>query len=237
MMIAISTKLTLSVLVLSSLIILLVFAPIIYVYREDLNLLAISGLIAALGTVIGSVLFVWKWLRDSLSKKMEHVHENYLFDLYKNLKFYDDNYVNPFFQSADDIKKLRTDLGKYASFLTIKLYPARLLQRMDDFLATHDALDKKVQQSIEMGNEMLGRQCDKWNLLDYLSLGVRAVPLLQEQEKNEYKRIAQAIQNEHQDLIYEMKKILGCLKNLKNLILQELEEFLRCNNLKTEQKW
>jgi len=236
-MIAIGNKLTLFVLVLSSLIIVLVFTPIIYVYRADLNLSVILGLITAVGTVIGSILLVWKWLRDSLYKKMERVHEDYLFDLYKNLRFYDDNYVNQFFQSGDNIKKLRTDLGKYASFLTIKLYPARLLQKMDDFLATLDALDKKVQQFIEMGNEILGRQCNKWNLLDYLGLGVRAVPLLQEQEKNEYKRIAQAIQNEHQDLIGETKRILDSLKNLRNLILQELEEFFNCNNLKTEQKW
>jgi hypothetical protein len=165
---------------------------------------------------------------------MERVHEDYLFDFYINLKTYD---INSFFQSNNNIKELRTDLGRYASFLTIKLYPKRLLQKMDDFLATLDALDKKVQQFVKMGNEKLERQCNKWNLLAYLGIEVRAVPLPQEQEKNEYKRIAQAIQNEHQNLIDETKRILDSLKNLKNLILQELEGFLKCNSLKTEQKY
>lgn len=235
-MIAISTELTLFFLLLSFLIILLVFIPIIYINRADLNLSVIIELIIAIGTLVSSMLALWKLLRDSFCKKMEHIYEDYLFELYKNLKLYDDTYINSFFQSSDNIKKLRIDLGKYASFLRIRLYPSRLLQEMDEFLTKHDALGKKVQQFVEIGNEKLGRQCDKWNLLNYLGLGVTAVQL-QEQEKNEYAKIAQAIQNEHKNLIDETKGILDSLKNLKNSTHQELEQFLRCNNLKTEQKY
>lgn len=230
-MLPVSTKLSLLVLGLP-ISILAILDTAIYFVNGSLVLEASNFLSSIL-----VFLLVWERLRDSLYKKMERIHEDYLFDLYNNLKLYDDTYINSFFQSSDNIKKLRIDLGKYASFLNIKLYPSRLLQKMDEFLTVHDALNKKVQQFVKMGTEKLGRQCDKWNLLDCLGIEVTAVQFPQEQEKNEYKRIAQAIQNEHQDLVDETKRILDSLKNLKNLIRQELEGFLKCNSLKTEQKY
>lgn len=67
-------------------------------------------------------LLVWERLRDSLSKKMEYLHDNFFFTLYSNVKMYDQNYINSYFLfggKGNALEETINDLRIHASFIGI----------------------------------------------------------------------------------------------------------------------
>lgn len=75
-MISVSTKLTLLVLALPISILFFLDIAIIQYYKTSIE-------VSAFLSAILVFLLVWERLRDSLSKKLEYFHDNYLFELYQ----------------------------------------------------------------------------------------------------------------------------------------------------------
>ncbi|MCJ7770377.1 hypothetical protein MUP37_02245, partial [Candidatus Bathyarchaeota archaeon] len=156
-MMALSTKLTLLVLVLPISIVAILDAITYYFYGT----LTIEA--ANLLSSILVFLLVWERLRESLSKKLEYLDDNIFLSLHSKLQD-DNNQV----WTQDEIRKARDDLKRHARFMTIALFPRKLLKKLDDFLSSHEAFYGKFQQLLELGEVRFGRPVSRWNFLHYL---------------------------------------------------------------------
>jgi hypothetical protein len=219
-MMALSTKLTLLVLVLPISIVAILDATTYYFYGtltiEASNLL--SSLLV--------FLLVWERLRESLSKKLEYLDDNIFLSLRSKLQD-DNNQV----WAQDEIRKARDDLKRYARFMTIALFPRKLLKKLDDFLSLHEAFCEKFQQLLELGEVRFGRPVNRWNFLHYLGFDVWCSQPSPEEEKV-YKEIAETMKREQRDLVANTKALFVEARARRKQISEELEEFLKYNNLR-----
>lgn len=216
-MMALSTKLTLLVLVLPISIVAILDAITYYVY---------GTLIIEASNLLSSILvflLVWERLRESLSKKLEYLDNNIFLSLHSKLQ--DDNSQ---VWTQDEIRKARDDLKRYGRFMIIALYPSRLLKNLNDFLSLHEAFYGKFQQLLDMGKNRLGKEVDRWKLLHHLGFDIWCSP----EEEKAYIEIAEAISKEQNSLVNETKTLFKKAKTKRKQIFEELEEFLICNNLR-----
>ena len=219
-MMAISTKLTLLVLSLPISIVAILDLVAYYAY---------GTLIIEASNILSSILvflLVWERLRESLSKKLEYLDDNVFLNLYSKLQD-DSSQVFP----QDEIRKARDDLKRHAGFVSIALFPRKLLKKLDDFLSLHEAFCGKSQQLLGMGEMRLGKPVDRWKLLHYLGFDIWCSESSQEEEKA-YNEIAETIKKEQLSLVSDTKTLFDKAKTKRKQIFQELEEFLKCNNLR-----
>jgi hypothetical protein len=222
-MIALSTKLTLLVLLL----------PISIVAILDLVTYYIYGtLIIEASNILSSVLvflLVWERLRESLSKKLEYLDDNVFLDLFSKLQ----NYPTYLLWSQDDIRRATDDLKRHGRFMIIALYSSELLNNLDDFLSLHEAFYSKFQQLLDLGQKKLGASVDRWKLLHYLDFDMWCSQSSPEEEKA-YMETAKGIEEDQHNLVSETKTLFEKTKNRRTEASKELEEFLKCNNLRTK---
>ena len=171
-------------------------------------------------------LLVWERLRESLSKKLEYLDDSVFLSLHSKLQ--DD--INQVW-TQDEIRKVRDDLKRHAKFMNIPLFPYKLSKKLDEFLSLHEAFYGKFQQLLGMGEIRLGKPVDRWTLLHYLGFETHFLQPSPEEEKA-YKEIAETIKKEPHSPVYDAKTLFDKAKTKRKQIFQELEEFLKCNNLR-----
>ena len=220
-----STKLTLGVLVLPITVLILSDVVIFHYYKT----IEVSASIAT----IAVLLLVWERLRDSLSKKLEYLHKNYLLRLYIELRrtIFD---FNPII-----VKRTRPDLERYGKFMGISLYPTDLLKKIDDFLISYEEFDNSLFRITEIGKEY----CDK-SLDRYLWLHLLEIKRLREADLQRYssKQIqlklyadqARKVRKEQAELIEETQNLLNEAEKMRKEIFEKLEDFFKSNNLRLE---
>jgi hypothetical protein len=219
-MIALSTKLTLLVLLL----------PISILAILDVATYRVYGaLIIEASNVLSSILvflLVWERLRESLSKKLEYLDDNIFLSLHSKLQD-DSNQV----WAQDEIRKARDDLKRHARFMTIALFPRKTLRKLDDFLSLHEAFHVRFQQLLDISQWRLGKEVNRWTFLHYLGFDVWCSQPSPEEEKA-YIELAKSIEKEQHNLVDETKTLFEKAKTKRKQISEELEEFLKYNNLR-----
>ena len=225
-MISVNTKLTLLVLALPISVLLLLDLVIFYYYKTSIE-------VSALLSAILVFLLVWERLRDSLSKKLEYLHKNYLFKLYQALK----PSILQIWQN--EVKRIRPDLESYGRFMGISLYPRDLLKKIDRFLISYDKLSNELDE-IDLIGEKSFTPFDRelWHHL----LGIKH---LTEAGLQPYTRLpvfklyadkTRKVGKEQAELIEEIKKLLEEGEKMRIEIFERLEDFLKSNNLRLEEE-
>lgn len=233
-MMPISTKLTLLVLALPILSMVLVFVAGFYFYRESFDASAFSTAVSSLLSAILVVLLVWERLRDSLSKKLEYLHKNFLFKLY-----YSELRIPNLFWTQNEIERLRSDLGRYGKFMVFQLYPKHFLNKIDNFLSLHGEFYRRYKEIEEMAKKQIERPVylHRDLLQKYIGLNPDYVDSSYTDEaKEKYGEIAQKIIKENPQLVSETKDFLEKTRPLEKQIFNELEDFLKSNNLRLEEE-
>jgi hypothetical protein len=208
-----------------------IFAIGFYFYRESFDASAFSTAVSSLLSAILVILLVWERLRDSLYKKLEYLHKNFLFKLYSNR--------SSLFWTQDEIRRLRSDLDRYGKFLILRLYPSSLLKEIDEFLSLHGEFFKRYQEIEGLAMKQMGIE-NRVNLtrelLQYyigLTPDWRPSSYASEAEKK-YKETAEMIIKENSQLVSKTKDFLEKTRKSQKLIHNELEDFLKSNNLRLE---
>jgi hypothetical protein len=217
---AISTKLTL--LVLSLPISIVAILDVVAYYAYETLIIEASNILSS----ILVFLLVWERLRESLSKKLEYLDDNIFLSLHSKLQD-DNNQV----WTQDEIRKARDDLKRHARFMTIALFPPKLLKKLDDFLSLHEAFCGKFQQLLEMGEMRFGKPVNRWTFLHYLGFETYFSQPSPEEEKA-YNEIVETIKKEQRSLVADAKTLFDKAETKRKRISKELEEFLKCNNLR-----
>lgn len=231
----ISTKLNLLILALPISSIVSIFLVGFYFYRESFDASAFSTAVSSLTSAILVILLVWERLRDSLSKKLEYLHKNFIFKLYYQFR------SPSLFYTQNDILLLRSDLDRYAKFLGLRLYPRNLLKEIHEFLASHHEFFMRYQKIEELARERLHLknpvELHGDLLQDYLGLipSYRS-PHYTPTEETLYEGLSQNITKENSLLMSETKEYLQKARELAARIFSKLEDFLKSNNLKLEQE-
>jgi len=215
-MLAISTKLTLLVLLLPISILAVLDATVFYFY---------GTLVIEFSNLLSSILvslLVWERLRDSLSKKLEYLNDDIFLHLLVRLQQYD---LLLFPQV--EIRKARDDLKRHARFMTIALFPRKLLKKLDDFLLLHEDFLYKFNKILEIVEKKVGKP-NKWIIGHYLdSEHFPDSSTTPEQEKT-YLEVMESLGEKLDEAKTSFQKTIS----KRNEIPEELEEFLKCNNLK-----
>lgn len=219
-MLAISTKLTILVLLLP-ISVLAILDTIVY-YVNGTLIIEFSNLMSS----ILVFLLVWERLRDSLSKKLEYLDDNVFLDLLSRLQR-DDGLFFP----QDEIRKARDDLKRHGRFMNIALYPRKLLKKLDEFLLLHEDFYGKW-SGIYAAAEKIENP-NRWVIAHHLDpLVGSASP--EGFEEGYIEAIESKIGKGGHLLVDETKALFQKTKARRNQIPQELEEFLKCNNLKLD---
>jgi len=232
-MMPVSTKLTILVLALPVFSIASVFIVGFYFYRESFDASAFSTAVSSLLSAILVILLVWERLRDSLSKKLEYLHKNFLFKLYSDF-----NRLNLFW-TQDEIKRLRSDLEKYGKFMVLRLYPRNFLNKIDEFLSLQGEFFKRYKEIEEMAKKQIERPVDLHGDLLQNYVGLKPDYVWADyttEAKEKYEEIAQKIIKENPQLVSETKDYLEKTQKLYKIIFNDLEDFLKSNNLRLEEE-
>jgi len=230
-MMPISTKLTLMVLVLPVFSMVFVFVVGFYFYRASFDASAFSTAVSSLLSALLVILLVWERLRDSLFKKLEYLHKNFLFKLLSDFR------RGNLFWTQDEIKRLRVDLEKYGKFMNLSLYPNGLLKRVDEFLSLHAEFYRRLKEIEGFAEKQYGKaQLHRDLIWDYVGLKPDYVSDYTAEVKEQYKETVQNIVNEHPQLVSETKDFLEKIKSLEKQIFDKLEDFLKSNNLRLEEE-
>lgn len=234
-MLPISTKLNLLILALPISSIVLVFLVGFYFYRGSLDASAFATVVSSLTSAILVILLVWERLRDSLSKKFEYIHKNFLFKLYSKFPTPD-----LFWKSGvEEIRSLRFNLKKYANFLGLKLYPKNLNEDLNEFLALHHEFFKRYQEIERLTMKQMGIENPLNLYRDLLQHHIgfeRGHSSYNPDVEEKYKEAAQTIIKENPQLVVEAKDYLQKTNESVAKVYSELEDFLKSNNLKLEQE-
>lgn len=226
-MMSVSTKLTLLVLALPISILILLDSIIFYFYETGIE-------VSALLSAILVFLLVWERLRDSLSKRLEYLHKNYLFELYRDFSRSIFHFWKP------TVERIRPDLERYGKFMGIfSLYPRNLLKKIDSFLTCCDEFDNRINRIQDIGKKaFVPLDRDLW----YHLLGLkhlRDAELQKYAGKPVFKLYAdkaRKVGKEQVELIEEIKKLLEEGEKMRIEIFEKLEDFLKSNNLKLEEE-
>lgn len=187
------------------------------------------------GILVGSLVptsVIWRTLRDSLSKKLEHLHETLVFPrLYRRITG-----DQPFTRiTMDEVEKTREDLSAYGKFLgIISLYPGKALEKTDEFISSLKDLCKNLE---EIGNLTGIEEKDITRMENFLyRCGFRPLIYSASTPEAEQKRevMAQIFGAEHTELMNDTKEKWAKLREIGKQIRNELEDFFRRNNLPFE---
>jgi len=217
-MLAISTKLTILLLVLP--ISLLGILDMIVFYTHGTLIIEISNLLSS----ILVFLLVWERLRDSLSKKLEYMDDNIFLHLLVRLQQYD----SLLFPQVE-IRKARDDLKRHARFMTIALFPRKLLKKLDDFLLLHEDFFDKFNKILEVAEKRVGKP-NKWKIGHYLDSEHFSDSSTTPEQDKTYLEVMDSLREK----LDEAKTLFQITVSKRNEISEELEEFLKCNNLKLD---
>jgi len=228
----VSTRLTLLVLALPVFFIVTVFVVGFYFYRESFDASAFSTAVSSLLSAILVILLVWERLRDSLSKKLEYLHKNFLFKLCSD-------FSRPnLFWTQDEIKRLRSNLEKYGKFMVLRLYPRNFLNKIDEFLSLHGEFFKRYMEIEELAKRQIEKPVDMHRDLLQYCIGLKPdyVSDYTTETKQKYEETAQKIIKENPQLVSEAKEFLEKTRRLDKQVFDELEDFLTSNNLRLEEE-
>jgi hypothetical protein len=228
-MFAISSKLALLVFVL----------PLSFLVISDVVVFLAFGVVyievIAIFTSNWVFLLVWERLRESLSKKLLYLHENFIFDIYNGLKTYEDNINAYFVVDTEHIKKNRVDLEKYARFLMISLFPKELFSKIDQFISNNELFMSHTQTVTELGKKKIRANFSQFTFLHFLGFNLRGIQI-DSNTASVHQDVAEKVKTDHSTLLNDMNKLLKNLVDGHKEILLELEDFLKANNLKLKQE-
>lgn len=223
-MMALSTKLTL-VMLLLSIILVGVLEAIIYYFNGNLTIV-----VASLIPSISFCFLVTERLRDSLSKKMNYLQNS----VFLNLHYLFKNEIDLWYDKEKGIRLLRTDLERYGKFLIIRLFPTKLLKKLDNFLLLYKKFYGNTIQILSIAKQKSPSiDYHKLALFYYLGFDVYYSKPSKEEEK-EIATIAESIEKDQR--VSETKALYEKVKKMRQQIYEELEDFLKCNNLKLEKE-
>lgn len=239
---AINTTLTLLILVLPSLAISTCVLAVLYLYRISLNASAIISALSALLSAVLVNLLVWERLRDSLSRRLEYLHGNFLIKLYNQFQrrfFYLIEY--------ETVESIKLDLERHGNFMGISLFPENLLQQISSFLISYKKFKEGFSVINKIGKDSFSRleneksppfDSDLWRRLCYDLVGIEYEGgILGSHKKlgnyNSYKEKVETVENEQAELIKKLTKLKHLLQPKVEEITKELEEFLKSNSLTT----
>jgi len=235
-MMPISTKLNLLILALPISSLILVFFVGFYFYRESFDAQAFSTAVSSLTSAILVILLVWERLRDSLFKKLEYMHKDFLSKLYFELP-------QRLFYSKNSIIQLKSDLEKYAKFLGLGLYPHNFLKEIDSFLFFYNEFFtryKTIEEKANLARKQLHPNDTSFFISDFFQDFLGFKPEYRghgnTEEENFYRELAQMSINENPKLVSEMMASYEKTRNLQNLIMDRLVDFLKSNSLGLEAK-
>jgi hypothetical protein len=175
-------------------------------------------------------LLVWERLRDSLLEKMDYLEDNIFLDLHS---LFSHDY-DLWYDKEKGIKTLRNDLGRYGKFLIIRLFPTKLLEKIDDFLLLYKKFLGNVEQILGIVKQKSPSiDYDKLAVFHHLGFDVWYSKLPEEKEK-EIATIAESIEKDQ--FISETKALYEKVKKMREQIYEELEDFLKHNNLELEKE-
>jgi hypothetical protein len=178
------------------------------------------------------ILLVWERLGDSLSKKMDYLEDN----VFLNLHYLFKNDFDLWYDKEKDIKALRTDLGRYGSFLMIRIFPRKSLNKIDEFLMVYKKFYGNTEQILGIAKQKfpwVDCDHDKLVLFHHLGFDVWYSKPSEEKEK-EIAIIAEPMGKDK--FVSETKVLYKNVTKMRKQIYEELEDFLKCNNLKLEKE-
>lgn len=222
-MMSLSIKLTLLVLMLPISVLLLFDLAIFYFYESSVE---VSSLIA---TVV-VFLLVWERLRDSLSKKLEYFHKNYLSDLYEQFKMGIFHFWQP------TVERIKPNLKRYGRFLGISLCPRKLPDKVEWFLYFYEEFKVRLLKIDEIGEKSF----EKGIFDEYIWHHVLGIKILvgsyltnhlNTPKFNLHEETADAVKKAQGKLLSETKEYLKELEEMKKEILETFEDFFKSNNL------
>lgn len=141
-MMAVSTKLTMLVLLLPISILVILNMIVFYVYG---TLIEFSNL---LSTILVNLL-VWERLRDSVSKKLEYLDDNIFLSLLNQLQSVE------LVWEQKEVRKAKDDLKRHGRFMGISLCPHNLVKILEEFLLLHASFYDKFQQILSIAEKKI----------------------------------------------------------------------------------
>lgn len=192
------------------------------IFELDLKI-EVTSLISALAVLV----LVWERLRESLAKSLESVNQNVLNSFWRRLN----HDTNLYRLRKDEIEKTKDYLKRYGRFLgLISIHPLSW-ERIDRFISLLEQKEKNILQIENLAEKELKKIVDRENILKKLGFE----PLWPSQRtpefEEEYTRVAQKIQSEQRKLIDDTKKLVEDLKEVRKEIYENLDDFLKTNNL------
>jgi hypothetical protein len=179
-------------------------------------------------------LLVWERLRESLSKKLEYLHKDYMslssaykvdFLCFRNWKH--------------DVERIQTDLKRHGRFLGLSLYPT-CLNKIDKLLVCSAKIEDGLGTLDKIAERTFGPyERDLWqHLLGLKELGqVSLKGYTKMLSFDSYVETATAVKEEQAELLKRLKYLIRKTEEMKKELLRELEEFLKSNNLPLEPKY
>jgi len=159
---------------------------------------------------------------------MDYLEDN----IFLNLHYLFRNDINFWYDQEEAIKLLRTDLERYGKFLIIRLFPTKLLMKIDDFLLLYKRFYGNMEQILGIAKQKSPSiDYDKLALFHNLGFDVWYSQPSGELEK-EIATIARSIEKDQ--LVSETKALYEKVKRMRKQIYEGIEDFLKCNNLKLE---
>lgn len=208
------------------------FAGVICLYLQSLDASVIVEAISALTSAVLVDFLVWERLRDSLSKKLEYLHENPLLNLHGEFKKSAFHFWKP------TVEKVKPHLKKYGKFLGISLYPRDLPNKIEKFLISYEDFYDKLMKTDEIGKKCCANKFDEYLWHHLLGINILKGTYLKSHLGTPVFKLhedkADFVKKEHAKLIEETEDCLKKTEGMRKEILEKLEDFLRSNNLEFE---
>ena len=232
---SVGTKLTFWIVVFPIILIVALFAGVIYLYLPSFDVAIILQATAILSSFVLADFYIWEKLRKFLSKKLEYIHENHLSELYGEFK----SDIFHFWKSK--VEGIKLDLKRYGKFIYISLYPRNLLNDIDRFLISYEEFDNRLKKIDDIGK----KHFEKGMFDPYLWHHVLGIRILNGSYLQSHLGTPQFklhlekadFLQEHTKLLKETKEHLKEAEKMKKEILEKLEDFLKSNNLELPERY
>jgi hypothetical protein len=179
-----------------------------------------------LSTILVALL-VLERLRDSVSKKLEYLDDNIFLSLLHQLQ------GGELVCEQKEVRKAKDDLKRYGRFIVISLCPHSLVKVLEEFLLLHARFYDKFQQILSIA-EKKNRFVSRSSMLFYLGFDISHSQPSSEDEKA-YRELAKSIEQHQHSLVDETKTLFEKTKTKRKQAFEELEDFIKCNNLKLKE--
>lgn len=226
---AVSTVLTFWIVVVPLFTMAALFAGIIFLYQPSFEATVVVQALTAMASLAFADLLVWERLRDSLSKKLEYIHSEYLAELYSSFK---KRTLIDFWKQT--VERTKPDLKRYGKFMgIISLYPKDLLNKVDRFLIPYEQFNNRFVKVKSMGEEHCETKFNEYLWCHVLGIESWEGALLKQNSPvlKLHEERALLVKEKHVKLIEETKEYLEIAEKLQKEILERLEDFFKSNNL------